>query len=289
MANFLIESTKKALRQIGVDTRALRHSAGRHSGAADPELHWFFIATLPNSGSTAFAKMVASSPVSVSVNESAEGQWLLSSLSEDGKRWDADLPVNWRLVRRVWMSVIRGKHNGPAVVLEKSPPNLCRFRALLDAFSDMETTSVRLTRDPYAICASWNKRYGPEQLHENWHPELRDKVQSADSYFRTLGDVCGKRMAMLADLEDVVTATFSYEEITAAPERAAERVIAVCPALQRVDGLVEVQVKNYARAGLRDMNEEQIALLDAQQIEWITEGLTPYAASLASLGYELRK
>lgn len=288
MANVLIERAKNALRHVGLDPRALRFSPFRHSGAADAALHWLFIATLPNSGSTAFAKMVSSSPVSVSLNDRAEGQWLLPGLCEDGKRWDPDLPVDWKRVRRVWMGKIRGKRQGPAVVLEKSPANLCRFRNLLAAFSDMETTPIRLTRDPYAVCASWDKRYGAERIKQGWHPELGDSLRTVDGYFRALGALCGERMAMLAGLEGIVAATFSYEEVTMQPETAAARLLAICPALRRVDGRVEVAVKDYAKAGLRNMNEEQIALLDAQQIAWITEGLVPHAAALEKLGYTLR-
>ena len=161
-------------------------------------LSWLFVATLPNSGSTALAGFLDSAPRAVKLAPDGEGQGLVPEMSAPARRWDPATPLDFGLVRAVWIDRALRAGPGPRLVIEKSPPNLCRFRALLAAFADMPSTVIRFTRDPYAVCASWARRYPPGMLARDWHPELAGRMTGEAAYFRTLGGHCGKQIALLA-------------------------------------------------------------------------------------------
>lgn len=255
----------------------------------DPgRLSWLFVATLPNSGSTALAGFLDSAPRAVKLAPDGEGQWLVPELSAPARRWDPATPVDYALVRAVWVDRALRAGPGPLLVIEKSPPNLCRFRALLAAFDDMPTTVLRFTRDPYAVCASWSKRYRPQALARQWDPDLGARMGSEADYFRTLGAICGERMALLAGLGDLGGIDIAYERLTDSPEAAIAALTAAVPLLAGVDAGATVKVKDYAPQGLENMNAAQTARLTPAQIAEISRGLAPHAAAIEALGYSLR-
>ena len=172
-----------------------------------------------------------------------------------------------------------------AVVVEKSPPNIVRMRAILKAFDDMPTTVVRLTRDPYAVCSSWAARYSPAEISRQWDRSLRGSLSTEDDFYRALGRICGERMSVLFGLGDLAALDLSYERLTADPDGAIADVVAVCPALEGADATTSVAVKDREATPLRNMNEEQIGLLTRSQIGALTEGLEPYESEIASFGY----
>jgi hypothetical protein len=251
-------------------------------------LAWLFVATLPNSGSTALAGFLASAPRTVRLAPDGEGQWLLPDLDAAGRRWDPDLPVDFDLVRAVWIDEALKAGPGPRLVIEKSPPNLCRFRPLVAAFRGMPTTVLRFTRDPYAVCASWSRRYDAAGLARMWDPDLAGTLGDEARFYRALGRICGERMAMLADLADLADLDIAYETLTDRPAEALGALAAAVPLLAGADAAATVRVKNYAPQSLVNMNAAQVGKLSPAQLDRITEGLAPHAAAVEALGYALR-
>ncbi len=260
----------------------------RLGGDRPAPISWLFIATLPNSGSTALAGLLASAPGAVTLTERAEGHGLIPQFSAPGRRWDPNAPMDLGLVRAVWIDRALRLGGPGCLVVEKSPPNLCRFRRVLDAFGDMPTSVLRFSRDPYAVCASWAKRYSPDQIVAEWDPALAGRLGDADAFYAALGGICGRRMAMLAELGDVSDVDVTYEALTENPGDGAARLAAAVPRLAGIDPNAVVAVKDYAPQTIRNMNAEQIATLSDRQIERIGFGLRPYAPALERLGYRLR-
>ncbi len=205
-----------------------------------------------------------------------------------GRRWDPDLPVDYSQTRRVWLSRLLGFDEN-TVVVEKSPPNLCRFSALVEAFDDMPTVSLVMSRNPFAVCASWAKRYRPETVIRTWHPELAGQGLEQDDlkFHAALGTICGQRFEMLREAANLAGIVTTYEEVAADPAAFIGTLLEILPLLADVDPTAAVGVKDYPEQSFRNMNEADMARLDPGQTEAIRSGLAPYADSLAHFGYSL--
>lgn len=267
---------------------------GQRSQAGD-KLSWLFIGTLPNSGSTALAQLMGSADSAVMLHPTGEGQWLVPELSNVSGRWNADLPVDYDMVRAVWIDAAlraaRRKNLEKCVVIEKSPPNIARFGKLLDAFEDMPTTVILLARDPYAICASWAKRYGNSQnAHVKAVMEMdgaKEDGSDAD-YFRRLGESCGRRFMLLSGLRKRAALTVTYEALTTDPALTAAQLCRAVPLLEGLDPAQHLNVKDYGPQGLENMNKVQLDRLTPAKIQAIGEGLAPYAGALEAFGYTIK-
>ena len=250
------------------------------------DVRWLFVACLPNGGSTALAKMLDGASAAFLLTPSGEGQWLVPELSAEGRRWDPNLPVNYARVRRVWLSRV-ALVGGQCVVIEKSPPNLCRFGALRAAFTDMQTVAIVMARDPLATCASWAKRYTPATIVRTWHPELAGcRLESDDfAFHEALGDICGRRFAMLVRAAQDAEIVTTYEAIAEAPGTFLARIAEVEPLLSDVDPDLHLSVKDYSAQPFRNLNVDDLARLSPAQVEAVARGLAPHADALAQFGY----
>ncbi len=176
----------------------------------------------------------------------------------------------------------------PCLVVEKSPPNLCRMPDLVRAFADMDPKLLIFTRDPYAVCASWAGRYSRERIVREWYPDLAGKIDSDEAFYRTLGKMYGERAEMMVPLRDIAAITVSYEELTEQTAAVAERLETVFPLLAGLDPGTSVRVKDYAPQPLRNMNDSQIDSLSPDQLRWVSDGLAPHERAITTLGYGLR-
>jgi hypothetical protein len=251
-------------------------------------VHWLFVATFPNGGSTALAQLLASADSAVTLTGNGEGQWLVPHLLRPGRRWEASMPVNWPHVRRIWLHNVRRRNKLPCVVIEKSPTTMVRMRQAMQAFSDMPCRLLRFSRDPYAVCSSWASRYGPRRIAHGWGEPTGNMAADSPAFFRVLGDIYGRRARVLHELADVADATISYEDLTRDTSAALDLIGSIEPLLADASAEAQLKVKDYAPQPLRNMNDRQIAVLSDQQIAAIGEGLLPHADAVAALGYGLR-
>lgn len=249
---------------------------------------WLFLATLPNSGSTAIANVLSSAPNAVQLTGHGEGQWLIPELCEAGKRWDPDHPFAADMLRTVWMRRAMTRKQPPLVVVEKSPPNIVRMNKLLSIFGDMPAKVFRLIRDPYAVCASWAKRYSPEVVAAQWDVDLDLNLGRDQGYYRALGDLVGSRMKVLDSLAEISDLTIRYEDFTEDPDPKLAEIEEALPILAGIRADAEVKVKDYGQQGLRNMNATQIEMLTPEQIGWISDALQPYREVVETFGYSVR-
>jgi len=244
------------------------------------EVQWLFVATLPNAGSTAFGKLLASASGAAQLQSSGEGQWLTPELNGP-HRWQADYPVDYRRVRKVWMGCLPRTRS--CVVIEKSPPNLCRLPAIQALFSDMPQRLVSFSRDPYAICASWAKRYTPESFISEWAVD----IPKSEQWMATLGRVCGQRFKMLDDVSRNAFTHVRYEDLCQDLAGTMKGVTRGLPLIADVDLNLTFKVKDYPAQKLSNMNEAQIATLNSEDISLISRGLAPFELSVKQFGYKM--
>lgn len=279
-AKWLAQST--ILNAYGTGIQLARHVVPRLDHR--PDVKWLLIGTFPNGGSTAVASFLAQSASVTRLTSNGEGQWLRPDMSAPGKRWRPDHKVNYDLMRQVWLS--RVASNGDSrIIVEKSPPNICRMDKIIKALAPMPVRLLLISRDPFATCASWNKRYGRNILTRTWGPELKGKIDRDEDYFCALGRLYGERARMLVALEARADARIAYETFTEAPETLINTAARLYPELSDIEGTAAVAVKDYEAQPLQNMNARQINLLTADQLGFIRNGLRPFEPAIAALGY----
>lgn len=255
---------------------------------ADQNVEWLFILTLSNAGSAALANLLETSKHVVKLESRGEGQWLVPSMSAPAKRWDPDYHPNYAVVRAIWLDrVARMRGGEPVVVVEKSPPNLCRYEALTDAFAAMKTSVFTLSRDPYAVCASWRARYGPESVARDWGYKTAGKRPL--DFLELLGRIWIERARLLDAARRKYDAHIRYEDLCANPAATLARIARKIPAVADADPAAAVAVKDHARQPLRNMNDQQIATLAPAEIEAVSAGLRHAPEIVEAFGYAIRR
>ena len=257
-------------------------------GGYDPAMRWLFIATLPSGGSTALAQLLLTAPKTVSAAHRAEAQWLVPSMCAPENRWNSEAAIDLAAVREIWMAAARAKASQGALVIEKSPPNLCRMRALLRAFDGCSTSLLRFHRHPLAVCASWARLYSPNVVINEWEPGLAGKIDSGEDFLAALGDICGRRFAMLEDLADIADLTVGYEELASTPADVIDRLAGLDPILGKVDPAMQLLAGTRYAQVFRNLNGEQLCELTPGQLQAICKGLAPHASTFAAFGYDFQ-
>ncbi|MEM7120931.1 MAG: sulfotransferase [Pseudomonadota bacterium] len=254
----------------------------------DSDFEWLIILTMPNSGSTALARLLMTANSTIALTEQCEGEWLIPSMSNLRHRWDEDLRLSMSRVRARWMWRLRAMKTGsPKLVIEKSPPNMVRIDRIRAALAPMAAHTVVLVRDPYAVCESWHRRYGREQLSRTSLTALQH-VDSERDYFRLLGECWVQRGTYLVEQLPKALSVVRYEELVMDPGAVTAELAKKIPMLSDVQSNAEVRVKDYAAQALTDMNSQQIDALTTEQIDAITCGLERGIDTVKALGYTLR-
>lgn len=249
---------------------------------------WLLLLTIPNSGSTALAKMLLTAPNTFSLSDRAEGQWLIPSLCKTPERWSPDYRVWGRKIRATWLSAIGKGTTSPILVVEKSPPNLCRFQSLITALGPMQTHVATLSRDPYATCSSWSTRYGPRILEENWGITGAKSLAKDLRYFSLLGEIWLERARMLLEARRFSTIDIRYEDFTNDVSATVRQLETAIPGLRDISVNARIQVKDYGEQRISNMNDRQIGRLTADQIDAISLGLSSDADTVRNFGYSIR-
>ena len=252
------------------------------------DLEWMFVLTLPNGGSTALAKLLLTAPKAIGLTDNAEGQWLVPEMSESSARWDPTSKISYGTVRTVWLDRIgQLRPSGETLVIEKSPPNLCRHRRLLGAFVGMKTYLVTFARDPYATISSWHTRYGIEVISREWDSRGVDVGTSERAVFQFYTRIWLERARMLVDARRDSIVDLSYESFCDDPASTVKRLQAAIPLLHDVKADSSVKVKDYPSQAIEDMNQRQIDLLSDSQIAAVSQVLATDPATMESLGYRV--
>lgn len=252
-------------------------------------VHWLIIATLPNAGSTALAQLLLSGKSTAVIDPNGEGQWQTFDMHQPSRRWNPEARIDYRAMRVLWLDRLKQQFpDRPVLVVEKSPPNLVRMERVIGALDAMPVRLMRLTRDPYAVCASWSERYGTERIARDWAAATSDMEPASPAFFKAIGSIYGERFARLVALAPRSGFDIRYEDLTADPVSSLAPLKAGEPLLADIDVGAPLQVKDYEPRPLENMNERQIGNLAPAQIDAISAGLAPFADDLHTFGYELR-
>jgi hypothetical protein len=253
-------------------------------------IEWLLILSFPNGGSTAVAKLLLTAPGTISLNPRVEGQWLVPEMSAPLARWDPRTPLDHDVIRSRWIAAARlaastvGPLAVPPLVIEKSPPNMCRYKAILALLKGRKTYLAVLTRDPFATCASWHRRHGLEGVERDWGWAGARPTGEA-MYFRALGEIWLQRAQYLDAARAGAVRWIRYEDFAARPSAIAQDLARDIPPLRGVDPDAIIAVKDYPPQKIHDMNAEQISGLNTRQLEAIASALEPHRALVERFGY----
>lgn len=202
---------------------------------------YLFILSPPYSGSTALWRVLQSSGQVAALPD--EGQKLpeLREMMRDDP-WNAQRSFDWPLIKRVWHDYWDLER---PVLLEKSPPHLCRFREIDKHFSP--AWYLLLMRDPLATCEALNRRNGWD-----WDTAARRWVEWLDLHL-----ACREALQR--------TQVVYYEEMVS--ERAATfaRLARWLPELQKVDPASSVSahaIDGEQQRPLTDLNPLKLGRVD---------------------------
>lgn len=289
MFRSIVEAAKQSLPghvRVRIANR-LTHVRGAGKKPAEG-LEWLFVANLPNSGSTALAMLLSTAPGATTLTDNGEAQWLMPELCSGIRRWDPARKIDYAKLRSVWIDAACHRDIGAnALVVEKSPPNIVRLRKIVETFADMPVHVIVLTRDPYAVCASWAKRYPPSKLGHEWDTRFLHMEADSEELFEALGALYGERARTLESCRDIAEAVISYEDLTEDTERTVAKLGDAIPRIAAMNSKAQVRVKDYVPQRLRNMNAVQTARLSAAQRSAITRGLSPYREFIAAQGYKI--
>lgn len=174
---------------------------------------------------------------------------------------------NWAKVQKAWYFQCFSRSVKATVFVEKSPPFLLLVSELVRHFANPRF--LFLVRNPYAIVEGIVRRGFPVAAAAAHALScLRIQRSNIDAY--------GNRGEF-----------FTYEELCAAPPAIEKRIRSLIPALTDLDLQAAMPVKGRYNEALRNMNEQQIARLNAEQIRVINRIFKPQVAVLELFDYSL--
>lgn len=240
--------------------------------------NYLFIFTLSHSGSTALANIMNTSQKSILLCEDGEGQWLIPGLCAKN-RWHKDMYVDWMSVKKVWQKRYQQKvGGGPAkVIIEKSPPNLMRYKGFLDTFSERKI--ITFNRNPYANCASkLYRKFDADALAE----------EKRCGYVRDFANqwiVYSNQLRKITEEYEVLPLT--YEKFCNQTEDTISLIKTWVPELDDMHEESSIRVKDYPMQKISNQNMRQINKLSDREIASISEVLQKETSLLAYFDYEL--
>ena len=242
--------------------------------------HFFFLITPPNSGSTAIAKFMDSSPRTMTLTPNGEGQWLVPGLSA-GDRWNADKKIDYQSVKSVWLNAYQEKKltsHEVDVVIEKSPPNMMRIVDLASQFSDV--SMLANNRDPYANCSSRLYRYNKEK---DINSSRRETILT------DLAEVWLRRSRLIREIaENAGVPVLTYEQFCENPSLLLDMVSLPEGVAETISLNAQVKVKDYAVQSIVNQNDRQISDMTSDDIKVLGKVLGREEALLDYFGYKLR-
>jgi hypothetical protein len=245
---------------------------------ADTQPHFLFIITLPYSGSTALAKILASSENIMLLDEySGEGQWRIPGLCQQ-YRWNPKTAINEESIKATWLSIYQAyKKSNPAVdiVVEKSPPNMMRIHQLLSLFNSHSLLAYN--RNPYAFCSSSLHRniIVKNLSHDDRHRHIQSTVENWIKW----------SLKMKSLIHELNIPLLTYEQFCASPETVFEKLIFSDDIKKTINLNKKIKVKDYMAAKIENYNQIQIQKFTEDEISYITNLLSSHEALLKFYNY----
>ena len=220
---------------------------------AKKENQYLFILSPPFCGSTLLTEIISTSK-NVSCNNNIglrEGQHLPGAhdllFTED--RWDSNKEIDWNRIKKIWSKYW---DKSKSILLEKSPPNICRANNIDKVFNNSKY--ICLIRDPYAQIQSNIRRY---------NTDIKVAAEKYISYLKF-------QKKNIENLEN--TLVISYEELADNPANAKEKISAFLPLLEDININLKFNAHNMhqkKQMGITNLNQESILALSTDQINSI--------------------
>jgi len=214
---------------------------------------YLFILSPPFCGSTLLTEIISTS-INVSCNNYLglrEGQHLPKAhnllFSED--RWNPEKEIDWNKIKKIWNKYW---DRSKSILLEKSPPNICRANNIDNIFSNSKY--ICLIRNPYAQIQSNIRRYNtdPKTATEKYISYLKFQKNNIETLKNTL--------------------IISYEELSNNPLKTKNKICDFIPELNDINVNLKFSAHNIyqkKQMGILNLNKASIASLDKKQIKII--------------------
>jgi hypothetical protein len=284
------KAKKQVIREIGVKLLQTFYGAD-HDLESLIRAHLFIISP-NNSGSTFLKNVFATSKQTWNLEE--EGQhtegFAGQSTTGTGKHliWAAkpewiDMFCNesedtWSQSRQAWYVHAFSQNPEANVFVTKSPPFLLNVAQLQQYFSNAKF--IFMVRNPYAVVEGIYRR----RSRQRPLPGV-DMLDAAAAHVMT----CFQYQRKNIEAYHEHSTFFTYETLCAEPERIRHAIQALVPELNDVRLDQKVPVKGIYDEMLRNMNEQQIARLSADDLKRVNQIFEPHQDLLDYFGYSLIK
>ena len=223
---------------------------------------------LPREGQRMFAFAGPATHEKGALIWSTEPRWL--DLLADPGAYD------WEHNRRTWYFQAFARHPEASVFYTKAPPFLLYVGELVRHFPNPKF--LFMVRNPYAVCEGIcrNLRHARLARGRDLPAAAARHVVTCLDYQRRNLETHGERGVF-----------FTYEAMCDEPEAVEAKIRALVPELDDLRLRQRLRVKGNYREMLTNMNERQIARLDAAQIETFNRAFEKRRDLLEHFGYEL--
>ena len=225
---------------------------------------YLFVISPPYSGSTVLWRLLqTSNSVSALPDEGQKLPELRDEMRKDP--WDPDRQFDWDVIKKTWHEYW---DNTQPILLEKSPPHLCRSDQLAVHFKP--ASFILLLRDPLATCEGLFRRNGLswEEAAERWKAWLAMHLRCRET---------------LEDHQVVY-----YEDMTDNPSTLCRQLSAWVPALADVDWEASVEahaIDGQQTRSLINLNAQKIDAMGAEGREAVIKQLRQSPAELEGTPY----
>ena len=244
-----LDSTKRTLYYFGVS----KSIALKNLLLAKKDNQYLFILSPPFCGSTLLTEIISSSK-NISCNNNIglrEGQHLpiAKEILFNKDRWNPNKDIDWKRVKNIWHKYWDRSKD---ILLEKSPPNICRAQNIDKAFKN--TRYICLVRDPYAQIQSDIRRYNTDTAlaTKKYISYLKYQKQNIESLKQVL--------------------LISYEELSDSPTFTKQKISNFLPLLSDINMDLEFRAHNIhdkKKMAITNLNKDKIASLTKDQIDII--------------------
>ena len=189
---------------------------------------------------------------------------------------------DWPRIRKAWRFLAFARDSGASVFYTKTPSHLLIVDQLVRHFRNAKF--LFMVRNPYAVCEGIRRAIVRRPLaHGAWAREGADPMEVAATHVVN----CLKWQRHNLETHGNRGVFFTYEAMCAEPERVAQDIHALVPAIDDLNLRQRLPVKHRHHEMLTDMNARQIARLDAEQIAALNRVFRAHRDTLDYFGYDL--